>query len=71
MKTNNNISVRRGKASFSSLNRIKRVLLWLMGIVGAIIGLTLWTFLRPIFRGIGWVISLITSLLIIFWLLTL
>ena len=71
MKTNNNISVRRGKASFSSLNRIKRVLLWLVGIVGAIIGLTLWIFLRPIFRGIGWVISLITSLLIIFWLLTL
>lgn len=71
MKTNNNISVRRGKASISGLNRIKRFLLWLMGIVGAIIGLTLWIFLRPIFRGIGWVISLITSLLIIFWLLTL
>lgn len=31
MKTNNNISNRRGRASISSLNRIKRVLLWLVG----------------------------------------
>ena len=38
MKTNNNISNRRGRASISSLNRIKRVLLWLVGIIGAILG---------------------------------
>lgn len=71
MKTNNNISDRRGKASISSLNRIKRVILWLVGIIGAILGLVLWVFLRPIFRGVGWVISLATALMIIFWLLTL
>ncbi len=71
MKTDNNISDRRGKASISSLNRIKRVLLWLVGIIGAILGLVLWVFLRPIFRGVGWVISLATALMIIFWLLTL
>ncbi len=70
MKTNNNISIRRGKASISSLNRIKRVLLWVVGIIGAILGLVLWAFLRPIFRGIGWVISIISALVIIYWILT-
>ncbi len=70
MKTNNNISNRRGRASISSLNRIKRVLLWLVGAIGAILGLVLWVFLRPIFRGVGWIISLMTSLLILYWLLT-
>ena len=71
MKTNNNISIRRDRASISSLNRIKRVLLWAVGIIGAILGLVLWVFLRPIFRGVGWVISLISALMIIYWLLTL
>ena len=71
MKTNNNISNRRGRASISSLNRIKRVLLWLAGFIGAILGLVLWGFIRPIFRGVGWVISLISALMIIYWLLTL
>ena len=71
MKTNNNISNRRGRASISSLNRIKRVLLWLVGFIGAILGLVLWGFIRPIFRGVGWVISLVSALMIIYWLLTL
>lgn len=70
MKTNNNISNRRGRAPISSLNRIKKVLLWLVGIIGAILGLVLWVFLRPIFRGVGWVISLVSTLMIIYWLLT-
>lgn len=71
MKTNNNISNRRGRASIPSLNRIKRVLLWLVGIIGAILGLVLWGFIRPIFRGVGWIISLVSALMIIYWLLTL
>lgn len=71
MKTNNNISNRRGRASISSFNRIKRALLWLVGIIGAILGLVLWVFLRPILRGVGWVISLVSALMIIYWLLTL
>lgn len=41
------------------------------GIIGAILGLVLWVFIRPIFRGVGWVISLISALMIIYWLLTL
>ena len=71
MKTNNNISIRQGKASISSLNRIKRVLLWVVGIIGAILGLVLWAFLRPIFRGVGWIVSALTAIAIIYWLLTL
>ena len=71
MKTNNNISVRRGKASISSLNRIKRVAKWIAILIGSIIGLVLWAFIRPIFRGVGWVISIVTALMIIYLLLTL
>ena len=71
MKTNNNISVRRGKASISSLNHIKKVAKWIAVLIGSIIGLVLWAFIRPIFRGVGWVISIVTVLMIIFWLLTL
>lgn len=71
MKTNNNISNRRGRASFSSLNRIKRIILWVVGIIGAILGLVLWAFLRPIFRGVGWIVSALTAIAIIYWLLTL
>ena len=70
MKTNNNISVRRDKASISSLNRIKRVAKWIAILIGSIIGLVLWAFIRPIFRGVGWVISIVTALLIIYWLIT-
>ncbi|MFG6426097.1 MAG: hypothetical protein K1W14_09915 [Muribaculaceae bacterium] len=71
MKTDNNISDRRGKASISSLNRIKRVARVLILIIASTIGLVLWMFIRPIFRGVGWVISIISALLIIYWILTL
>ena len=71
MKTNNNISDSRGKASISSLNRIKKVVKWVAILITSIIGLVLWIFLRPIFRGVGWVISAVSALLIIYWLLTL
>lgn len=71
MKTNSHINSQ-GKASSLRFNQIKRTILWLVaGIIGAIVGLTLWAFLRPIFRGIGWVISIISALVIIYWLLTL
>ena len=72
MKTNNNISDnRRGKASISSLNRIKKVVKWVAILITSIIGLVLWVFRRPIFRGVGWGISAVSALLIIYWLLTL
>ncbi len=70
MKTNSHI---KGQSEAQSLrfNQIKKVAKVAAIIVGAIIGLVLWVFLRPIFRGVGWVISLATALMIIFWLLTL
>ncbi len=69
MKTNSHIKSQ-SEAQSLRFNQIKRVILWLAGIIGAIIGLTLWAFLRPIFRGVGWVISIISALAIIYWVLT-
>ena len=70
MKTNNNISAGRGFTSTSGFNQIKKVAKWVAIVIGSTIGLVLWVLLRPIFRGTGWVISLVTALAIIFWLLT-
>ncbi len=39
-------------------------------VVGAVVGIILWAILKPICRGIGWVISLISAVVIIFWLIT-
>ena len=71
MKTNNNISNNRGRTSTSGFNQIKKVVKVLVIFIGSIIVLVLWVFLRPIFRGVGWVISRVSALMIIFWLLTL
>ena len=37
----------------------------------SVVGLLLWAILKPIFRGAGWLISIATAALIIFWLMTL
>lgn len=39
-------------------------------IIGAVVGLVLMVILKPICRGVGWVISLISAVVIIFWLIT-
>ncbi len=39
-------------------------------VVGAVVGIILWAILKPIYRGIGGVISLISAVVIIFWLIT-
>ncbi len=70
MKTNNNISYSRGRTSTSGFNQIKKVVKVLVILIGSITGLVLWIFIRPIFRGVGWGISLVSTLMIIFWLLT-
>ena len=70
MKTNNNISNSRGRTSTSGFNQIKKVVKVLVILIGSTIGLVLWVFIRPIFRGVGWVISLVSALMIIYWLLT-
>lgn len=39
-------------------------------ILGAVLSLVLWVFIRPIFRAVGWVISILTTAAIILWLFT-
>lgn len=70
MKTNNNILNSRGRTSTSGFNQIKKVVKVLVIFIGSTIVLALWVFIRPIFRGVGWVISPLTAFMIIFWLLT-
>ena len=40
-------------------------------ILGAIVGLLIWAIVKPIFRGVGWIISILTALGIIYWIATL
>lgn len=40
-------------------------------IIGAVIGIALWAIAKPILRGIGWLISIITAIGVIYWILTL
>lgn len=69
MKTNSHI---KGQSEAQSLrfNQIKKVAKMVAIIIGAIIGGLILAIVRPIIRGAGWVISLITAIMIIFWLLT-
>lgn len=40
-------------------------------IAGLIVGVILWAILKPIFRGVGWIISILTAIGIIYWITTL
>lgn len=40
-------------------------------IIGLIVALVMWVVIRPIFRGVGWLISILTMTAIIYWLMTL
>lgn len=70
MKTNSHI---KGQSEAQSLrfNQIKKVAKMAAIIIGAIIGTLVWAIVRPVIRGTGWVISIITAIMIIFWLFTL
>lgn len=51
----------------TALKKVARV----VGIIlGAIVGLMIWAIVKPIFRGVGWLISILTVIAIIYWLLT-
>lgn len=39
-------------------------------IIGTLVAIVVWVFVRPVVRGIGWLISIATATLIIFWLIT-
>ena len=43
----------------------------IMIVIGAIVGLTIGWVVGKIFRGIGWIISILSALGIIYWLMTL
>lgn len=38
--------------------------------VGAVVGIILWTIVRPIFRGVGWLISILSAIGIIYLVMT-
>ena len=40
-------------------------------IIGLIVALIMWVVVRPILRGVGWLISILTMIAIIYWLMTL
>ena len=40
-------------------------------IAGLIVGVLLWAILKPICRGVGWIISIFTAAGIIYWITTL
>ena len=70
MKTNSHI---KGQSEAQSLrfNQIKKVAKVAAIIIGVIIGTLVWAMVKPVIRGAGWVISIITAIMIIFWLFTL
>lgn len=39
-------------------------------VIATIVGIILWAILKPIFRGVGWLISILTAIGIIYWILT-
>lgn len=39
--------------------------------IATIVGIILWAILKPIFRGVGWLISILTAIGIIYWILIL
>lgn len=39
-------------------------------IIGVIVAMVIWVIVRPIFRGVGWVITALTVIAIIYWILT-
>ena len=59
------------KSSFTpspAQTALKKVAMVVVTVLGAVVGLIMWAILRPIFRGVGWVISIVTAALIIVWL---
>lgn len=62
------------KSSFTSSpahTALKKVAKVIVVIIGAIVGLMVWAIVQPIFRGVGWLISILTMTAIIYWLMTL
>ena len=70
--TLNNRYIRNSSFTPSPAQTALKKIAKLIGIILAtLIGLLMWAIVKPIFRGVGWVISIITTLMIIYWILTL
>lgn len=39
-------------------------------IIGIIVAMVMWVIVRPIFRGVGWVITALTIIALFYWILT-
>lgn len=50
----------------AALKKVAKVIAVALGVVVGLLG---WAILRPIFRGVGWVISFVTAALIMVWLI--
>lgn len=55
----------------SYLYRISKAVKAVAIIIVAVVGITLWAIAKPILRGIGWLISILSAIGAIYWLLTL
>ncbi|WP_289193138.1 hypothetical protein, partial [Bacteroides acidifaciens] len=66
--TLNNRHIRNSSFTPSPAQTALKKIAKLIGIILAtLIGLLMWAIVKPIFRGVGWVISIITTLMIIYW----
>ena len=55
----------------SHQNRIIKGVAKVVGvIIGILLAVVMWVVIRPIFRGVGWLISILTAIAIIYWILT-
>lgn len=64
-----------GRGNTPQTSRQNRIIKGLVKVVGWIIGLILalivWVVVKPMIRGLGWLISIVTLLAAIYWILTL
>ncbi|WP_286438022.1 MULTISPECIES: hypothetical protein [Bacteroidales] len=65
------IRSRQARQSSYLYRMITRAVKAVATIIGAVIGIALWAIARPILRGIGWLISILTAIGVIYWILTL
>lgn len=49
---------------------VAKVAKMILIVIGVIVGLTIGWLIRKIFRGIGWIISILTALGLIYWIMT-
>ena len=69
--TQNNRHIRNTSFTPSSAHTALRRLTKVVGIIlGMIIGIVLWVVVKPMIRGIGWLISILTLIAMIYFVLT-